>query len=383
MINILPRTPRGRGARRTVACLMATNAVPVCNVTNEQVKEELRGWERGQGRPLVIVAVGKGGVGKSTLVNNFLELKESDEQWCEEGDLPSSTTKVVKKCIVKKDEVVVHVVDTPGLGASIDDIHPKKVIQKLSEVTDKKADILFYCVSLHPGSRFDKTDVNIVKMLTTAYGPEIWARTLLILTFANQSKPVGYVERIEGYAAKFAEILKMAKVNIPVKAVLHIQGQTSVHNTQPQAQAPPPSATQEEPPPSATQTTDQVLPQNAVEQQNHSIPAIPVGNEEMKLPSNPNWSENLLLEVLKKAQEPQTVTNILTLKGFEIKVEEVFGGACGGTAVGGAVGGAVGAAFGGVGVIIGAPIGAGVGGLSGTIIAVSKAKLLAFQRTNF
>ena len=331
---------------------------------NEKLKEEFQKWAGDQRRPLILVAIGRGGAGKSTLVNNLLELEEGDDDYCPEGDLACAETKEVK--LRKKENlrqgVTVHIADTPGLGASVDKIDPEKVIKELSEKTKKEADIVFYCISLHPSAKPCDTDVKIVKLLTKAYGHEIWKRTFLVLTFANQCRQRDYTAKIDSYVTQFAEVLKKANVNIPVKAVLPIEEQIP-----PPAQAPPtPSAAAD------------------------YIPAIPVGDKPegeepiLLFPCRHNWSESLFIEILKKASHPQTLANLLALRGFTIKIEEVVGGAVGGASVGGTVGGALGAGFGlGLGVIIGAPVGAAAGGIGGVVLAISKAKLEKFRVTHF
>lgn len=335
---------------------------PVVRVTNDKLKNDLQQWAKKKGKPLVLVAVGRGGVGKSTLVNNLLGLKEGDEQYCPPGNLARAKTKSIQVCKVSIHGVEVHIVDTPGLGASLDDIDPKHVIEELSKHA-KHADLLFYCTSLHPGARLDRTDVKIVQLFTKAYGLDVWKRAFLLLTFANQSNPTDYIERVKDYAGAFGDILKKAGVGIQVEAKLP---------TSPAIAKIPPGQV-----PAATPAS--------------MIPAIPIGDSTLKL-SIPfdhefeyNWSDMLFIEALTKASDAQMLANLLALRGFKVEVGEVVGGAIGGGAiVGGAVGGAAGAAAGlGLGLFIGAPVGAVVGGIGGVILAIAKAKIEKFQATNF
>ena len=334
-------------------------------VTNDKLKKDLQQWAKNKGeRPLVLVAIGRGGVGKSTLVNNLLGLKEGDEQFCPPGNLARAKTKNIRVCKVPLHGVNVRIVDTPGLGASLDDIDPKKVIEELSKDA-KHADLLFYCASLHPGARFDRTDVKIVQLFTKAYGPEVWKRAFLLLTFANHSNPTDYIERMKDYAGAFSDVLKKAGVGISVKAKL----------------------------PSAPATVDTVATSQIPTQEvststpTASIPAIPIGDSTLKLsiPFEYNWSDMLFIEALNRASDAQTLANLLALRGFKVEVGEVVGGAIGGGAIlGGTVGGAAGAAAGlGLGLLIGAPVRAVVGGIGGVMLAIAKAKIEKFQATNF
>jgi energy-coupling factor transporter ATP-binding protein EcfA2 len=338
-----------------------TVQTPVIRVnTNDKLKEDLQQWAKNkEGKPLVLVAVGRGGVGKSTLVNNLLGLKKGDKHYCPPGNLARAKTTKIQVCKVPIHGVEVHIVDTPGLGASLDAIHSKTVIEELSEKAGH-ADLLFYCASFHPGARLDGTDVKLVDLFTKAYGLEVWKRAFLLLTFANHSSPEDYVERVEDYARAFGDILKKAGVGIQVEAKLPSSPDTVV--------SPAPTCTTAKPAGS-------------------SIPAIPIGDStlELNVPFKYNWSDILFIEALKKASDAQTLAKLLALRGFKVEVGEVVGGAIGGGAiVGGAVGGAAGAAAGlGLGLFIGAPVGAVVGGTGGVILAIAKTKIEKFQATNF
>ena len=334
----------------------------VTRVINDKLKKDLQQWaENKEGKPLVLVAVGRGGVGKSTLVNNLLGLKAGDAQYCTPGYLARAKTTNIKKCKVSMQGVEVHIVDTPGLGAGLDDIDPKTVITELSKQA-KHADLLFYCASLHPGARLDRTDVKIVQLFTKAYGPEVWKRAFLLLTFANHSNPANYIERVQDYAGAFRDVLKKAGVDIPIEAKV------------------PTTST-----PAEVNTTDP--PQVAATATTAGIPAIPIGDDTLKLsiPFEYNWADMLFTEALKRASDAQTLVNLLALRGFKVEVGEVVGGAIGGGAiVGGTVGGTAGAVAGlGLGLFIGAPVGAVVGGIGGVILAIAKAKIEKFQATNF
>ena len=55
----------------------AEEAVASCKaVSDERLKSKLQQWKNSEGRPLVVVAIGRGGVGKSTLINNLLQLEK-------------------------------------------------------------------------------------------------------------------------------------------------------------------------------------------------------------------------------------------------------------------------------------------------------------------
>ena len=302
------------------------------------LNKALEVWSReAGGRPVTMVVLGKSGAGKSTLINNFLEL-EKDEM-CETGNGASvTTTEVAIKENVKKD-VTVRMIDTPGLGG-IDDIRAKDVFKDLSNITNKQADVMVYCVSIHPSSCIDSTDIDIIRAITSAFSSEIWRHTILALTFAgwpdtSKSSSSEYRSRICNYASAFQEALHKANIRkISVKSAL----------------------------------SEEVPPQ--------SIPAVPIEGVALENSLNngscSQWTNTLFREALKKAN-PKAVRTQLKLSYQSptspvVQVAEFGGSVAAGTAVGAAIGTAVGAPFLGIGIIIGATVGAVAGGVVGSII---------------
>ena len=113
---------------------------------SEEILEAIQGWNEKAERsdPVVLVLAGKTGVGKSTLLNNFLGLsKEKKAESKRSGK--SVTTKVneYKKVI---NGIAVKIIDTPGLeAADLTEMESKETIAMLSAFTDGKADLLLYC----------------------------------------------------------------------------------------------------------------------------------------------------------------------------------------------------------------------------------------------
>lgn len=299
-------------------------AVPPSPLPAPDLQHYFEQW-RGNDHSPIIATAGKSGVGKSTMINNVLEL-EGDAK-CLTGDDADPTTREVRVHSSLKNNVMVTVVDTPGLGG-LNWREKRKVLKDLSKKTREKADILLYCVSLHPAAKIDAADVEIIKMFTSAYGPEIWSHAILVLTYANERTARNhqkYRELIAGYARNFQQALRAANVfGIQVRSIL-----------------------------------SEVVPKE-------TIPAVPIGlapNDHLLLCNN--WSDALLNEVFKRAN-PEVNLKLLELKGIFLPAAELTGCIMAGIAAGAAVGTAAGAPVGVLpGMVVGVPAGAAAGGLVG------------------
>ena len=144
------------------------------------------------------------------MINNFLNLRH--EKMSPTGDDVDPTTTQVKmheSNYRSRIEIKVH--EVPGLGGTKKKSEAVTVLKGVS----KETHILLYNVSLHPSAKIDRTDVENIKLLTAVYGRQIWSRTVLVLTFANQRSSKNedtYKRLIEGYARNFQHALHTAKI---------------------------------------------------------------------------------------------------------------------------------------------------------------------------
>ena len=156
-----------------------------------------RWYDAAERREITLVAVGRYGAGKSTLIRNMLRQEE---------DTPH-TPHEARVYTVMTGDIEVKLIDTPGFGRSDDS--DAEILAELQEKTGGKADMLLYCVRLVPNSEIDILEKDIIKKLTCvfSYRANIWKHVILVFTFANTVKihlPNKTIENlVDEYASKF------------------------------------------------------------------------------------------------------------------------------------------------------------------------------------
>lgn len=136
-----------------------------------------------QSKSLRILIFGKTGTGKSSLINTLFS-----EEVAKEGHSIRSET-VAVECYTKTISVVVNDVrvtlwDTPGLKDPNTDC--KRTIREIEEKCLTDVDLFVYCTRFDQ-SRLGQDDVDCIRNITRAFGGAIWKRALFALTFANKT----------------------------------------------------------------------------------------------------------------------------------------------------------------------------------------------------
>ena len=158
-------------------------AEPEPQYQNLAAQIDMDAWRQAaKGKQLRVLISGLGGVGKSTLINQLLRLKQEGER-AKEGRGGATTFVVSKHERTTEKGMKVCLFDAPGFGDL--DIEDEDIIAMMEKETEKRLDVVFYCISLSGPCRVQREDAKAAKTMTRAFGANIWRKAVIVLTFAN------------------------------------------------------------------------------------------------------------------------------------------------------------------------------------------------------
>lgn len=157
---------------------------------------------------LTILVMGKGGVGKSSIVNSII-----GERVVPVSAFQSETPRPI---MVSRTRLgfTLNIMDTPGLveGGFVND-QALRIIKEF--LLNKTIDILLYVDRLD-AYRVDNLDRQVVKAITDGFGKEIWRRGLVVLTHAQLSPPDG-LSYEEFFSRRSEALLKVVRLGARIK----------------------------------------------------------------------------------------------------------------------------------------------------------------------
>lgn len=291
-----------------------------------------------------IVVAGKTGVGKSTLINSLFGKKmaevSSGPDWTKHEFLEEHEGKV--------SEVPVTIYDTRGLSDT--ETNKKDLIKEFEKTFGGRTegiDLLLICHEFF--GRFDKASKETLEVFANAFlGPEIWKRTIFVLTKANNPPPE--VEDADDPQQLENIRMRMRKKCLDILSAGYITSEIA-----------------------------------------SDLPFVPAGyykegskRSSLELATTKNWLEDLLRECVRRCQ-PNSTELVLKMT-WEMFKEMVGSGAYAGMKVGASTGAIFGAFVGtvlkpGSRTVFGTAAGAVVGGSSGAAtgaVGMSVAALAKF-----
>ncbi|XP_039124788.1 translocase of chloroplast 34-like isoform X2 [Dioscorea cayenensis subsp. rotundata] len=151
---------------------------------------------------LTILVMGKGGVGKSSIVNSILgERVSSVTAFQEEGSTPLMFSR-------SRGGFTLNIIDTPGL-VSDGQVNKQTLSSIRRFLLNKTIDVLIYVCRLD-AYRVGNLDRDVAKAITDNFGKEIWRRCLVALTHAQFTPPSG-LDYIEYFAERSEAVLKFIR----------------------------------------------------------------------------------------------------------------------------------------------------------------------------
>ena len=150
---------------------------------DNDMKRHMEDWKKvAQERPLRVMVCGLGGVGKTTLINHLLQL-EGEKMWAHMQRSIGPTSVVTKFECTAKRGIKVCLFETSGFHDV--NISNEMTIAMMEKETEKKLDVVFYCISLGGSARVLQGDIKAIKIMTQAFSNEIWRKTVVVFTFAD------------------------------------------------------------------------------------------------------------------------------------------------------------------------------------------------------
>ena len=146
-------------------------------------KGDYQWWRKGKSE-LKILAVGKTGVGKSTLLNGLFGLVESTDKFAVGKTLKPGTTSVCTRTYIRSGILLV-IHDSPGLEDGTG--KESEYLRQIKSQKEKGVDLMLYCISMKETRTDLSSDVDhtAINKLTRELGKDIWNHTVFILTRAN------------------------------------------------------------------------------------------------------------------------------------------------------------------------------------------------------
>ena len=141
-------------------------------------------WWRKDKSSLRIIAVGKTGVGKSTLLNALFGVTETQDAFKEGKTLAPGTKSICTQQYIRGG-ILLTIHDCPGLEDGTG--NELTYLREVKEKKDEGIDLMVYCISMKESRADLSSEVNdsVIDKLTKELGSDIWQYTVFILTFAN------------------------------------------------------------------------------------------------------------------------------------------------------------------------------------------------------
>ena len=153
----------------------------------ENVQQQLK---EAQKRNLVFLLVGRTGVGKSSTVNSLM-----GKEIAQVGDY-EATTMAIKEYDTEINQIPLKVIDTPGLCDDLEELENDYKYLEMMRSQVKRIDCMWF-VSRLDETRVTNDEKRGIKLITEAFGSNVWQHAVIVFTFANSVPDSRYLEAVE------------------------------------------------------------------------------------------------------------------------------------------------------------------------------------------
>lgn len=131
-----------------------------------------------------VLVVGKGGSGKSALVNSLRRIDREDPEAAPESDSGYSATDCVRRYVSRRDDVDIELYDSPGLD---DKKGAQRVLGEARGATNGDVNVVIFCIALSRGLRIDDTYTDLMSALVETFDHSLWSQLIFVLTFSEDT----------------------------------------------------------------------------------------------------------------------------------------------------------------------------------------------------
>ena len=143
-----------------------------------------------QNKKLNFLLVGRTGVGKSSTVNSLMGKKIAQV-----GDY-EATTMEIKEYETEINQIPFKVIDTPGLCDDWEELENDYKYLEMMRSKVKQIDCMWF-VSRLDETRITSDEKRGIKLISEAFGADVWKHAVIVFTFANSISNSKYLEALE------------------------------------------------------------------------------------------------------------------------------------------------------------------------------------------
>lgn len=158
-------------------------------------------------KDMKVLVLGKGGSGKSALVNSLCKIDREGPEAAPESDSGCSATHCVRPYVTRRDGEDLVLYDTPGLD---DQKRARQALDEVCDVTKGEVDVVLFCIALSRGLRIDDSYTELISVLAEAFGQSLWTQLIFVLTFAGDEDTSQREQKTKNVTEQLTRAVKAA-----------------------------------------------------------------------------------------------------------------------------------------------------------------------------